>query len=69
MNRTIIPVKYSASEVLPMPRPGTLEFQCTRSLIRIRWRQMYPRSGWALMDISPSNLSNEQFPQIQSKFS
>lgn len=54
---------------LSMLSLGTQEFQRMRPLISIRWGQMYLHSGWAWVDISPSNLSNEQFPQIQRKIS
>lgn len=48
---------------------GTQEFQRMRPLISIGWGRMYLHGGWARVDISPSNLSNEQFPQIQRKIS
>lgn len=54
---------------LSMLSLGTRESQRMRPLISIGWAQMYLHGGWAWVDISPSKLSNEQFPQIQRKIS
>lgn len=66
MSRTIMPAKYGTREVLCLvlelgnfnEQDPSLESNGDRRTC-----------GWAWVDISPSNLSNEQFPQIQRKIS